>query len=289
MTSFTLALYQKLWLSLALDPDAEDTILKNITSFQTWLQTQPYLEAHFIEACLTIPLVRWQQYAFMVKANLEDTLKSVYPYTFQLLGDETNAVIRHYLLTYPPTHYLFLDCVEAFPESLQQKEPRLLHMPYLKDLARYEWAEAWLLKQTPTLHLTPMPDAVEAFENCIPKLNPHHYVLSSEYNIPAIVAELQARQNMHEDKPISIHVFERVFNDMSCATPLWIYLDTQGTCRFYTMNALVLKFLTSVKDNPTLSYLQHFKAVLGLTVYEENTQLACMNLITSLKTNDILL
>lgn len=216
----TLAEFQHDFYTLAFGaPEAQVDIIK----------TNPHFTA------LPPPVI--EQYQWMVFANVADTLKSIFPFTYRLLQADWSDVVATYLRTHPPMSYQLYAAAVAFPEFVAEQPCAHSDYPFLEDLAAYELLEATLLR-APNDHKAirngHMPDATELSTHA-PIMNPIGKAFSSWFNIPAIAALLD-----DENTPL-----EALVNPDLDPVTLWIYRDDAFRCRFLKVSPLVQGFLVA--------------------------------------------
>lgn len=208
------------------------------------------------------PLDRLQQYAWMVYANVSDTLEGLLPHTHSLLGEHWEPCVKAYLLTPVPGYTLFA-VAEAFPDFLAQWRPaQTQHPPWQVDVARFEVAQARTLRHPaqgkPVPHETTPPVTV----------NPTAEVLTAGISLPDVLDALAAG-----DAPDTLAPLPH-------PTSVLVYRDASHEARTLTLSPLVqdLLALTALEPPGTLSnFLDRAQAVLaGWSVpWSADTQTQC--------------
>lgn len=84
---------------------------------------------------------RMQIYRNNFIMSLSEVLEATYPMTFKLVGEECfNQLARQHVLTHPLTHGDVTYYGEGFVESINQFPAVIDAVPYLTDVARFEWS-----------------------------------------------------------------------------------------------------------------------------------------------------
>lgn len=252
----TLALFQETLKTLFMSPEGQHA-LESDKNFQTFVKNTA-LSSPEKETLLVQPLERLRQYEYMLKANVSETLQSIFPFTVELLGDQKEAVITSYFWQHPPLSYRLMAVGEAFPAFLQTQTACMEKYPFLAELALYEWAEAELLSapnpNCPDERMEVVPQTLAELEAMIPVLNPVSQLLVLQYPIPALVEWLQNQS----PETIPAHLLAP-----AQGTPVWVYRNNGPYhCRFFELNALLACWLNQLSDSPeTRSYYETAEAV----------------------------
>ncbi len=191
----TLAAFQETMKTLLMSPKSHvvlaspDALLQFLeqteltTREKAWIQRQPF--------------ERLQQYANMVRWNVEETLHAIYPLTFKLLEDCPEIdlkLVTDYIYRYPNPGYRMISVAETFPEFLAEQES-LERFPFISELALYEWAEAELLSAPnpllPEDLLHVVPQTPEELQRFAPVMNPVSRLLSLTYPIPTLIDQMK--------------------------------------------------------------------------------------------------
>lgn len=123
----TLADQQSQLLAALFNPWSAVEANTDVASQQAWPQTQ-YLRG-------------LQAYRSNAAIMAQGVLKSTYPQTARLMGDEQfDGMAVHLWRTQPPTRGDLAQWGEALADFLRSIPELILHEPYLPDLAELEWA-----------------------------------------------------------------------------------------------------------------------------------------------------
>jgi hypothetical protein len=194
------------------------------------------------EAFFQLEEERLKQYQWMVFANHQEALEAIYPYTFQLLTDQWDALVSAYLQAHPPQSYQLFDVAKAFPSFLSEQEALTEAFPFLEDLATYEQLEAQLLKDTTSISKAQAenlknPCLADDLETTSPVLNPVAAAFSSFYAIDLIVEQLKQCKEAETDLPTQWAI-------TSEPLILWVYRDSDFSCRFFKVSGVVQQLLS---------------------------------------------
>lgn len=207
---------------------------------------------------LKTSLVGLDQYRFMLLANAQDTLESVFPYVRTLLGERWAEVTEAYFYQVPCPSFLIVDYGRGFSEFLSAEAERFPAFPYLPELAAYEWVEVELqnaLNPNYPAALNPVvPTDVQSFAQLSPVLNETAVFLPCQYPIPDILENLDTAAQQGE------------IWDGDGITPnptfLWVFRNAQSPyhCRYFKLNALLAAWITTAweaqQQNRQATYAQ---------------------------------
>jgi hypothetical protein len=207
---------------------------------------------------LAQPLARYEQYDYMLLANVVETLESIFPFTQKVLGDRWEAVSSDYFWKHPNPSYKLMLAGEAFPDYLETQDHLMAEYPFLAELALYEWVEAELLSaanpQYPDGLLTEVPETAEALETMTPVLNESSILLQFSYPIPAIVEALKT-QTITELSPNLIQ---------PKTTMVFVYRTTKPyNCRFFELNPLLAAWLSKVQESSAMNHPASYQETLA--------------------------
>lgn len=189
-------------------------IEKTLTAI--WMERQPIESAQSLACVLeseTFDEKGAQLYARLIGYGNSDVLSSIYPYCEKVLGKNWDKTLRAYIQKFPPDHFHLNTAAKRFPQFLQSECPELIEkIPYLAELADYEWLEMELLELDTAIGITeksPFNDP-QTFVSLGPLLNPTLRVHSYAFPIQEIVDFLddmeEGKSFRKKFKPCKSHV-----------------------------------------------------------------------------------
>lgn len=134
-------------------------------------------------------------YGQLMRFGWHDVMSSIYPLCEDLLGDEWQNTVDHYLKMYPPGHFNLNRLAQHFSCYLASHGDELLRrFPYIAELADYEWMELEVLEHPAVVFRksdAPLSTA-EEFALWSPIVNPT--LCTRRYQYPLLeIAESVAR------------------------------------------------------------------------------------------------
>ncbi|MCA9798804.1 MAG: putative DNA-binding domain-containing protein [Cyanobacteria bacterium HKST-UBA04] len=204
------------------------------------------------------PLDRLGQYQYMVCANIVEAFDNIFPLTKALLGDQWDTTVKAFFYGNPSQTYHFVDIAKPFVDFLEINP--FDAYPFLHELALYEWIEAKLLSlpnhetEAQTTEPARLPTTVDEAQRLIPVLNKACDLLALEYDIPALVALLQAHQVLSDHPQAVLPAPQPVY--------VWVYrqrLAGSGPninrhhyeCRYFQLNPMLAQWLNDLRQAET--------------------------------------
>lgn len=237
----SLATFQQSFKQLLMSPEGVEAIHSQ-EQFEAFVDALPITPSEKA-ALRQQSLARLEQYQFMLWANVDETLSSIFPFIYQLLGDGKDAVVRAYFYACPNASYKLMAVGEVFPLFISQQAQWLKQYPFLAELAQYEWVEAELLS-------APNPVFSDSFSQIIPTtsamlaqyspvLNDVSRLLQFTYPVPAIVEALKAGAES-----------EALLQFAQKPTFVFAYRNTGPYhCRFFELNPLLATWIALVQSS----------------------------------------
>lgn len=178
--------------------------------------------------------------------SLQECLRGTYNVTSQIVGQEFfNQIAKNYIMRDPPREGCLLFYGKGFPFFLS-KQPELGNLPYIADLAHFEW------KMQSAFHAVDYPILTSEYLSSIEpsklgktifKFHPAFHTMQSSYNIDEL-------WQVHETKKInSLDHFKIIKNRIK--NSLVIY---RKDCQVYFENIkpAQFSFVVSLKDGNNL-------------------------------------
>ncbi|MEB3244638.1 MAG: putative DNA-binding domain-containing protein [Vampirovibrionales bacterium] len=247
--------YQATLGQLLLQPDAENALtsaealsafLENTATQVFSNETMPAEALAQVKHWLTQqPLNRLQQYRIMVRGNLNDTLKTIFPFSTTVLKTQWPQVFDRYLQAHPPQSYLLFECAAALPAYLatdSAAEP----YPFLPELANIEYIEAKLLRaesraETPESAQAPGEQRAESDTPAVRlTLNPVAQGIQCRWPVQGVVEAIKA------EAPAAF--FNAIKPEAAC---IWVFRDAQFKCRFFNVSPVIHAALILLQGAPT--------------------------------------
>ena len=149
-------------------------------------------------------------YARLIGYGHSDVLSSIYPYCQKVLNRSWEKTLKQYVQAFPPNHFHLNSSAKRFPQFLSDNCPEILKkLPYLAELADYEWLEMELLEVDTTISVsekTPLSDP-QAFVSLGPVNNPTLRVRTYKYPIQQIVDLIEEGRGFRKKfRPEQSHV-----------------------------------------------------------------------------------
>lgn len=179
-----------------------------------------------------------------------ETLESIYPYSYALLSEngENNAAWRLLVESYrracPNASYKLMGAVSGFPDYLRTQAQLIAKMPYLAELACYEWLE---------MEVANLPDPIlpSNLMQTVPEVgqwryyalcwNQIHRLQTFQFNIPVALDVLREADYQYQSVSIAPQPVE-----------VLIYRDPETLqARFFLLNGLTAALIGL--SLPTLS------------------------------------
>jgi hypothetical protein len=135
---------------------------------------------------------------------VEDTMRAFYPSCKRFIEDEWRAIIEEYRRTYPNRSFEFHRCAQHFPQFISEQEELVEALPFLPDLAWYEWLEMDVYhapnEPLPLGVEARIPQSLEALAALRPVKNPILRIRAYAYPTPQIVDWLASFEGMPEGR-----------------------------------------------------------------------------------------
>ncbi len=171
-----------------------------------------------------------------------ETLQSIYPYTYALLSRngaheaDWRALADDYRRRYPNCSHKLMGAVSGFSAYLAEQPSLMSAMPYLADMALYEWLEMEVMNLPDQL----LPDLVEPWVpevgqlDCYsPAWNLARRLHTFDYNIPHLLDLLKASDYQLEADAVA-----------EMRTEILIYRDpVTMQARFFCLNELTASLM----------------------------------------------
>lgn len=154
-----------------------------------------------------VPAARMQVYRELLLANFETALGNCYPVLHSLLDDPTwNRLVREFFAGHRCQSPLYRDLPGEFREWLRgpQHDGLRARLPFLDELAHYEWVEM-------TLDTDPRTIPTEGIDRTgdllagVPVLNPLAWLLRYRFPVPRIGPEFRPGAPQAEPVQLVIH------------------------------------------------------------------------------------
>ncbi len=186
-------------------------IEKTLTSI--WMERQPVESAQSLSCLLEdekFDADGARLYARLIGYGHSDVLSSIYPYCAKVLNRNWEKTIKQYVKVFPPDHFHLNSSARKFPQFVTEHCSELLDkLPYLAELADYEWLEMELLEIDTAISVTsktPLSDP-QAFVSLGPVLNPTLKVRTYKYPIQQIVDLIDEGKGFRKKfRPAQSHV-----------------------------------------------------------------------------------
>ncbi len=235
-------------------------------------------------------MARLRQYEYMVFANTEETLGTIYPITRKLIGEDWTSEVRALLQRYPNQRYHIMGAGEMLPEYLLTHPDWRNRYPFLPELALYEWLEADVLSrpdpELPAGFQDSVPQTATELEHMIPVLNSTAELVVFRYPLPAIVDALKKLRWGEENvpgfamKPTAICVYRK---------------RKPHACHFFELNPLLAAWVGSAQETSGSTYAEHLEPIwteittLNPAVVREIFDYQFLGILSQLRDADILL
>jgi hypothetical protein len=186
-------------------------IEKTLTSI--WMERQPVESAQSLSCPMEdekFDADGARLYARLIGYGHSDVISSIYPYCAKVLNRSWEKTLKQYVQMFPPDHFHLNSSAKKFPQFLSDHCPELLDkLPYLAELADYEWLEMELLEVDTAIGVTattPLSDP-QAFVTLGPVSNPTLKVRTYKYPIQQIVDLIEDGKGFRKKfRPMQSHV-----------------------------------------------------------------------------------
>lgn len=186
-------------------------IEKTLTSI--WMERQPVESAQALNCLLEgekFDADGARLYARLIGYGHSDVLSSIYPYCAKILNRRWEKTLKQYVQMFPPDHFHLNSSARKFPQFLSDHCPEILEkLPYLAELADYEWLEMEILEVDTAIGVTtrtPLSDP-QAFVSLGPVCNPTLKVRTYQYPIQQIVDLIEEGKGFRKKfRPAQSHV-----------------------------------------------------------------------------------
>lgn len=174
----------------------------------TFAESLRYQHQDIVESILETNSIsaeqRLQVYRNSFVMSVTEALAITYQHTYALVGDAFfNSVSRAFILAQPPSQNNIIEYGAGFSEFLAQL-PQLVEMPYLFEMARFEW----LLEQTSNLPIdTQQLDVSALAQLAEDKFEQLHFQTPSQLTL------------FHSEQDIS-HLYKMLIDDTLTETDL---------------------------------------------------------------------
>lgn len=212
---------------------------------------QDYAGQHPVASIRKFSRARLYLYEELLFANVESTLNALYPFCRRHFQTQPwYELVERYRRTCPNRSYQLYRAAETFPAFLQANESIRREIPYLVELARYEWLEVELLNapepQYPEGLQAIFPMRPEDLQNQVPYLNPVSRLVQFHYPLTDLLAEFNAPGQEGLITPSALKAEAQPVD-------LLLYRDLQTLqVRFFKLNPLTTRLLNLAQTG--LSY-----------------------------------
>lgn len=170
---------------------------------QTQLDFARYLRApdeHPIPAAMEVR--RMEIYRDLIFSNIENLLAGVFPVLRSILSDQQwHAVIRRFIQFHRCQTPYFLEISEEFLQFIVQEKALLAELPFVAELAHYEWVELALeISEAQLPDISRLPHDIFAASFC---LSPLSVVLRYQYPVHKISPQF----NVTTSAPVELVVY----------------------------------------------------------------------------------
>lgn len=186
---------------------------------------------------------RMRVYSELMYNNVQDFMASNFPVLRELLDDETwHRLIRDYYSRHKARTPLFPEMPREFLHYLEHELPPSDYpLPFMLELAHYEWVEAALYladeeRQTRV-------DTQAKLLDGLPVVSSLSWLLSYNYPVQRICDEYQPEEPPEQ------------------ATHLMVYRDVENEIQYLELNPLSMRLLTMLKSGEAESTLQALEAI----------------------------
>lgn len=247
--------------------------LQSPESFQGYLDTLDPASRQALEA---LPFDKLLFHENRLHHSVDDILTVIYPYTKLLLAEAWHPAVELYRRFMPNRSFQVFGETVRFIEFIRSQEQMITAMPYLTDLALYEWLEFEVLNRPeftmPEGFRDHIPQDEAGFETLRPFWNPIQACHAFDYHVPNIIHRLKALQA----QGLQGEQFRNAIEIEAQETHALIYRDPETLePRFFLLNALSAHCLTRI--SPELSYTGVIQAL-----YELEPSLKAMEATTVL-------
>lgn len=171
------------------------TALSSPSAYQAYLEnTSPEKK----EALEHIPYEKLIFYRDRLHSGMSDILSMIYPHCKTLLGSVWAATVEIYRRFYPNRSYLVFGGAGSFIEFLGTQEQIMATMPYIQDLAQYEWLEFEVLNHPdeflPEDYVQGIPENITQCDTYMPKWNSARAICAMNYDIPLLIQQLKSTE-----------------------------------------------------------------------------------------------
>jgi hypothetical protein len=178
-------------------------------------------------------------YESLLKNTVEETLSTFFPFCKSVLGAQWAALAEQYRRTYPNRSYLLYQCAKDFPEFISTQKNLCADLPFLPELALFEWLEVAVEnaphQALPASFQDDIPNTLAELSAYQPIWNPDADLRTWQYPIPTIIEALSQLEAGGVWEPMALN------QSLPLSQPitLFIYRDsTTYRARFFELNAL---------------------------------------------------
>ena len=186
--------------------------------------------------------------------TVAETLQSIYPYSYRLISEHGEreakwlALVEQYRRAFPNQSYKLMGAVSSFSEFLSEQSDLVATMPFLPEVALYEWLEMVVLNlpDTPvernwSAAIPPLDD----WEAYTPVWNPARCLQAFQFHVPEILDDLNREGSALDVTALSTK-----------SVDIMIYRDPHTLeARFFCLNPLTAQLL-SISAQANQSYVQ---------------------------------
>lgn len=167
--------------------------------------------------------------------NIENFIASGFPVLRSIMSEsDWHAMVRDFFSRHRCQTPYFLEISAEFLDYLENERNSEHDLPFIKELAHYEWVELALSISEETIH-APAYDAREGFLDTPPLLSPLAWLLSYQYDVHHIGHDYQP--DTPPEQP----------------TTLIVYRNRSDEIGFIEINPLTAHLVQSLQLNPDLS------------------------------------
>ena len=194
-------------------------------------------------------------YARSLAYELQDMANCIFPYCAKAVGEDWDDIVADYYKHHPSEHFDFNQICVHFSSYLEQHCGELLKkMPYLAELADYEWLEqakaeeGTRIERAPNIAITGLEQITEYF----PVVNQTLCIRRYRYPVSEIAINFEERK-----RP------KKKFAAKSCLMAIYRDADTHHP-RFMLLGEASAAVIEAAQEKPTL-YQELLKLTLSLT------------------------